>query len=108
MLPHGFLFLYPVGVTALEKSRAYHFGYFGRKETGFSISIHGQGYFYPLEKGEIWETIRSNEKLKRLPKKIKEIFGGRFLIPNGHEEFYNAMVVKQFRGGWAWLACQSD
>ena len=73
---------------------------------GFSISIHGNGYFYPWEFSDLQERILGSTVLQALSRILPELLGGRFDFPPTKESFLRSrMIVRQ--NGWAWFASES-
>lgn len=73
---------------------------------GFMISIHGNGYFYPLTHNDFVPFL-ANPKLTALKTEVQHRFGGRFRQPilMGRKVLQRALIDSS--GDWCWFGSQS-
>lgn len=74
--------------------------------TGWSISIHGNGYFYPWTLDDYRTRVLNTPKLKRLREEANARYGGRFRIPASHATLFKKRLIVD-DGGWAWVGSES-
>ena len=74
--------------------------------SGYSISINGYGYFFPLEVVDFKEFL-SLPKIVSLQQKAEKQFGGRFKAPliRGRRVLADTLISSE--GEWAWFGSQS-
>ncbi len=73
---------------------------------GWSIRIHGHGYFWPWELAELRERVVYSPALVRLRSAIERRFGGRFIFPSVEEALLRSRLVDD-NGAWLWFASES-
>ena len=74
--------------------------------SGYSLSIHGSGYFFPLKVEDLCEFLNF-PKIRELQHKVEECLGGHFRRPlvKGRRILRNTSI--QCDGKWAWFGSQS-
>ena len=73
--------------------------------SGFRVSIHGNGYFFPWGAGELRERVLSHPKLVCLRRELQARFGGRFGMPWWSKTLRRRLIDGD--GGWAWFMSES-
>lgn len=73
---------------------------------GWSVVIHGNGYFFPWGLSELRDRAVRSPALARLRAAVEERFGGRFVFPPADAELLRARLIDT-AGGWAWFASES-
>lgn len=74
--------------------------------SGWSISIHGNGYFYPWTLEDFRTRVISSPKLILLRETMNIRFGGRFVIPTPHKTLLNRRMIANDEG-WVWIGSES-
>ena len=72
---------------------------------GFRVSIHGNGYFFPWDAGELRARVVSHPKLVHLRRALQARCGGRFGLPWRSKNLRRRLVDGE--GGWAWFMSES-
>ncbi len=72
---------------------------------GWSIEIHGYGYFFPWGLADLRERATGSPVLSRLRSAVEEWFGGRFVFPAADVELLQPRLIDG-AGEWMWLASE--
>lgn len=75
--------------------------------TGYSVRLHGNGYFYPWTAADVRERAIRTPKLQRLRQVLQAQLGGRFVIPREHEAVLREAWLEGSDEGWMWFGCES-
>lgn len=73
---------------------------------GWTLSIHGNGYFYPLTPRDMDAFVRL-PKIVRLQTELETLLGGRFRPPLLKGRGTLARTAINDQGGWRWFGSQS-
>jgi len=74
--------------------------------SGWSVCIHGNGYFFPWDRELLCQRFLRSPKLIRLQAEISESFGGRFVFPKPNNQFLRDRWLDGDIG-WMWFASES-
>ncbi len=73
---------------------------------GWSITIHGNGYFFPWDAATIRERVIRNIKLQNFKHFVEAEFGGFFTFPDSDLIFLRERWVDG-TDGWIWFISES-
>lgn len=73
---------------------------------GFSVSISGNGYFFPWELSDVRDRFLALPKLVRFRELVNEQFGGRFTFPDRLEYPLHERLLSD-HAGWVWFGTES-
>ncbi|MFO0796948.1 MAG: hypothetical protein U0804_05685 [Gemmataceae bacterium] len=70
---------------------------------GWSLHLHGNGYFYPWGLTELRDRVVRSPVLVGLRAAMAARFGGRFVFPTAGSELLRPRVIDGDDSGWVWL-----
>lgn len=73
---------------------------------GYSITISGNGYFFPWELHDLRDRFLLLPNLARLRQLVNERFGGGFAFP-AHTEYPIRERLMSDESGWVWFGSES-
>ena len=75
------------------------------KGSGYAISIHGNGYFFPWNADALRRRVVGYSKLRQLRKRLEEVCGGGFVFPKNKPELSERWIDGE--KGWMWFMSES-
>jgi hypothetical protein len=72
---------------------------------GWSIRIHGCGYFWPWELTDLRDRVIQSPILTRLREALEGRFGGRFVFPAADAELLRSRLIDG-SSDWVWLSSE--
>jgi hypothetical protein len=73
---------------------------------GFSVTISGNGYFFPWELSDVRDRFLALPKLVRFRQLVNERFGGGFTFPDRLEHPLHERLLSD-PNGWVWFGGES-
>ncbi len=77
----------------------------GWESDGYSISISGYGYFFPLELKD-YRNLIEESSLSTLAERVDALFGGKFKFPFRRRTYLRQRCILE-RDGWCWFGSET-
>lgn len=77
----------------------------GWESDGYSISISGYGYFFPLELKD-YRNLIEESSLSTLAERVDTQFGGKFKFPFRRRTYLRQRCILE-RDGWCWFGSET-